>query len=231
MVPLARFLARRGFTPINLGYFGPGGLQSSVDRVARDLATRLAPYEGRPVHFVTHSMGGIVARAYLGAHPWPGGGRIVQLAPPNQGSSLANKVRGLPLVGQVPALFDLGRHEDGSPRALLEPLEDYEVGVVAGRSFGPWHDGPSDGVVRVAETYLPEARDWILLEHFHTVIMNGADTRSHIEAFLDTGRFQDEALRLELDAKGDIQLRDAGAEALRSLDSRSGNTSPKPSVQ
>jgi hypothetical protein len=212
MVPLARFLRRSGYETVNVGYFGPGGVQLSLRSLTKKLEYRLKPVTGRAVHFVTHSMGGIMARAFLGEHG-PMGGRLVQLAPPNQGAYLANRVRKIPLMDRVPALRDLGQCEEGKLRFDLEPLDGIEVGVIAGRSFGPWHQGvPSDGVVRVAETYLPEARDWILLDHFHTLVMNGRDTWANVLAFLRGGRFLPEARRLERLPDGLIQI--SGGEIL-----------------
>ncbi len=211
MLPLARTLARQGYAPINVGYFGPAGLAYGVAQVGRILAERLAPYAGRQVHFVTHSMGGIVARAYLsgeGADLPPG--RLVQLAPPNQGAWLADAVGRVPLVGRVRALRDLGTAGECAP---LPTLEGWEVGVVAGRSFGPWHRGePSDGVVRVSETYLPAARDWILLEHFHTIVMAARDAQEQVACFLREGRFGDQAPRLERTAAGEVVVRTAAGE-------------------
>lgn len=209
MFPLAFSLRRRGYLPINVGYFGPAGLARGVAALTRTLDERLAGYAG-PIDFVTHSMGGIVARAYLAQRPELTG-RMVQLAPPNQGARIANMVRRVPLVGRVPALFDLGREDDAWPRHGLPPVAGYEVGVVAGRSVGPWLGEPSDGIVRVVETYLPEARDWILLPHFHTLIMNGRDTLQNVDAFLRTGRFHPEAPRLEGDERGFVLAPHRGA--------------------
>ena len=119
-------------------------------------------------------------------------------------------MRRVPLLHRVPALRDLGSNGGGTEHS---ELKGYEIGVIAGLSFGPWHGGaPSDGIVRVRETYLPEARDWILVRHFHTVVMNGRDTRENIEAFLTDGRFLPGATRLELNSSGQICSREPAAE-------------------
>ncbi|RMG17372.1 MAG: alpha/beta fold hydrolase [Planctomycetota bacterium] len=211
MLPLARALRREGFEAVNLGYFGPGGVALGLRQLRERLARRLGERAAGPLDFVTHSMGGIVARALLGSGE-VAGRRLVQLAPPNQGAAIANRVRRLPLLARVPALWDLGRRAEGGLGFDVPPLRGVEVGVIAGRSFGPWHGGrPSDGVVRVEETYLPEARDWILLEHFHTVVMNARDTRENVVAFLRGGRFLPAAPRLERSAAGEVRLAGAGA--------------------
>lgn len=207
MLPLAFRLTAAGYTPINVGYFGPAGLEKSVAKVADELERRLEPQAGRPIHFVTHSMGGIVARRYLtGRGAALPAGRLVQLAPPNQGAWMADAVRKAPLLEKVPALNDLGT-DDAGLRADVAPLERWQVGVIAGKSFGPWHRGhENDGVVRVGETYLPEARDWILLEHFHTVVMAARDTWEHVLAFLQTGRFGEDAPRLVREEGGVVTI-------------------------
>lgn len=216
MLPLAWRLKRAGYEVVNLGYFGPRGLDPSVESVAK----RLAAYEGRALDFVTHSMGGIVARAYLsqyGArHPQPEGAprRLVQLAPPNQGATLADRVRRLPLLARVPAFRDLGYAPGVARRVDLPELPCTEIGVIAGQSFGPWLGAPGDGIVCLQETYLREARDWIVLPHFHTMIMNGRDTFENVLGFLREGSFDPEAARLtrtvEAPAKGRLEV---GADA------------------
>ncbi|HBP20263.1 MAG TPA: acetyltransferase [Planctomycetes bacterium] len=197
MIPLCWHLRRQGREVINLGYFGPLGLERAVDKVAR----LLEPY-AEPLDFVTHSMGGIVARAYLGRHPGRGR-RLVQLAPPNEGSHLADRVRRIPLLSRVPAFFDLGRGVS-ERKTALPALEGVEVGVIAGASFGPWLSHPGDGIVAVEETYLPEARDWIVLPHFHTLIMNGRDTWANVLHFFAEGAFRPQETRLQRSDDGSV---------------------------
>ena len=202
MWPLGRRMGGRGYTVTNLGYFGPLGLRHSVDAVGDALHERgLCDV---PIDFVTHSMGGIVARALI-AEGRVKARRVVQLAPPNQGSWLADRVRKLPVAGFVRAFKDLGHSAEAKIEALGDAPAEVEIGVVAGESVSALLGGElGDGVVRVAETYLVGARDWILVPHFHTLVMNGRDTLDEVDHFLKSGRFSPTAERLERDLHGRV---------------------------
>ena len=89
------------------------------------------------IHFVTHSMGGILVRYYLAANSLDGLGRVVMLAPPNRGSLLTDQLRDEAwykwLTG--PAGQQLGTGPDGIPGML--GAVDYPVGVIAGNVHSP----------------------------------------------------------------------------------------------
>lgn len=149
----------------------------------------------RRVSFVTHSLGGPVVRAAL-AEPdaLPPGvelGRVVMIAPPSQGSELARVVGAfLPFAAVLgPTLRDLA----GDLAAL--PAPPCPFGVVAGSTFAgrganPLLEGDDDGVVSVAETLLPGAADVLLVERWHTFIMDDPAVVAACARFLAEGRFE-----------------------------------------
>jgi pimeloyl-ACP methyl ester carboxylesterase len=151
----------------------------------------------RRVHVVTHSLGGILLRRYLHDHGVPERlGRVVMLAPPNQGSEIVDLLSRSRLYRRLngPAGSDLGTSSNHAPRSLGPLPGGVEVGVIAGSfSWNPLFSalipGPDDGKVSVARTHLVGEADHLTLPYSHTWLMNRRETRRQVAAFLDRGRF------------------------------------------
>ena len=146
------------------------------------------------IHFVTHSMGGILVRQYLSERQIAGLERVVMLAPPNQGSELADYVGASPLskVYEPQALAQLGTGEESVPRRLGAP--EFELGVIAGvrnrRALLPGTPAePSDGVVSVEETKVASMKDFLVVPVTHTTIVWNEEVRRQTVHFLRHGHF------------------------------------------
>jgi pimeloyl-ACP methyl ester carboxylesterase len=191
---LAHGLAAAGYRVRNVGYPSrPYDVAGLVERFLRPAIEGCGA--DRPVHVVTHSLGGILIRFWLQSHRLPPGSRIVMLAPPNHGSEVADLVRDWPvyrwLMGAVGQ--QLGTGPDGIVRQL-RPIDE-EVGVIAAQgSIQPWFSplfrGANDGVVSVESTRLDEMRDFIVVDHSHTLMMFSREVREQVRRFLAEGRFR-----------------------------------------
>lgn len=148
------------------------------------------------VSFVTHSLGGLVVREALSREaPWRGRltlGRVVMLAPPNEGSELAVALAALPPYHWIggPAASEIAR---GAPFAALP--EGIDVAVIAGgtgerRGFNPLLSGDNDGIVTVAETELAVARDRLTVKAIHTLIAAAPEVIAATLNFLEHGRLR-----------------------------------------
>ena len=158
------------------------------------------------IHFVTHSMGGILVRQYLQSNKIPGLGKIVMLAPPNHGSEVVDHMQDGSLFQEImgPAGQQLSTQKNSKPNSL-KPVPG-TIGIIAGSvTSDPWFawmfDSPNDGKVSVDSARLYEMADFLVVEHGHTFIMNHDDVIAQVLYFLKQGKFN-------VDRHGDRRYRE-----------------------
>ena len=197
MVPLAAWLRRQGFLTVNAGYpsrteeihtLAHGCIPPAVSELRRQGAAS--------IHFVTHSMGGILVRLYLGGTSLPDLGRVVMLSPPNQGSELVDYLLAYRLFQRLfgPAACQLGTKQASSLAGQLGPAT-FPVGIIMGdRSLGwlsaRFFPGPNDGKVSVQRARLAGMADFLIVPFGHAFIMNHRQVKEQVVHFLRQGHFQ-----------------------------------------
>ena len=196
MAWMDRALKKEGYATINESYaFRKGTIAQLADEVVGLRIERARKSGAKQIHFVTHSLGGILLRYFAEHHDPLVGSRAVMIAPPNRGTELVNYFRELPPLHWFcgPAFGELSIEDDSAPNKL-GPL-GIETGVIAGSRnlfpvFARHFDGPSDGIVPVERTKVAGMSDWTIVPHSHTFIMNAPDTIRQNLSFLQDGRFE-----------------------------------------
>jgi pimeloyl-ACP methyl ester carboxylesterase len=194
MAPLAQSLAGEGYTVVNCDY---PSRTADIPALTSGLFDALAPTLGsaRRVHFVTHSMGGVLVRAFLREHALHNLGRVVMLGPPNAGSEVVDRLGALAPFGWIngPAGLQLGTGGDSAP-CRLGPA-DFDLGVISGdRSVNPLLSllipGRDDGKVAVARTKVAGMRDFLCLHVTHPLMARNRRVIQQVSYYLRTGSFQ-----------------------------------------
>ncbi len=147
------------------------------------------------IHFITHSMGGILVRYYLSCNYLSSLGRVVMLAPPNYGSEIVDRLAGKLWFRRLlgPAACSLGTGADSIVHQLGRV--DYPLGIITGnKSFEPWLSWmlpkPNDGKVSVDSARLAGMDDFLIVPYGHSFIMRKRKVIDEVIYFFQEGRFR-----------------------------------------
>ena len=185
-----------GLATLNLGY---ASRRKTLEALAEDIHSDVERFtetiEGS-VHFVCHSMGGLLARVYLVKHRPKRLGRLVMLGTPNGGSEIADRLKNLKTYRAWfgPAGQQLVTRRDAATEAMFAPI-DCPVGIIAGnRSIYPIASAlllprPNDGRVSVENTKLDGMADHIVIGSSHPWLVRNTQAIEQTIAFLKEGRF------------------------------------------
>ena len=198
MEKMARALETAGFATANMDY---PSREYPIEKLALDVIPqglrRCDTLGACRIHFVTHSLGGILVRYYLSQKRIQRLGRVVMLSPPNQGSEAADALLDMAFYQWFngPAGQQLGTGP-GSLVIQLGPVR-YPVGVITGNThalFDAWLadliPGPDDGKVSVERAKVEGMADFLSLPYAHPFIMEESEVIDQTIHFLRQGRFK-----------------------------------------
>jgi triacylglycerol lipase len=204
MEPMAEALRAAGYSTANVDYPSQAGPIEILAPMAIETGLGECRNAGAErIHFVTHSIGGILLRYSHQTSAIPDLGRVVMLAPPNQGSEVIDVTRDWPaselFAGE--AGLQLGTDPDSIPRHL-GPV-DFELGVIAGTGsinfvMSAMLPTPNDGKVSVESTRVDGMDDFLIVENSHRYITESDEVIRNTKSFLRDGSFVDSVAQIEL---------------------------------
>ena len=166
----------------------------AVDHIEKGLAF-CNKAEAKAIHFVTHSLGGIMVRYYLQDNKIDNLGKIVMLSPPNKGSEVADFLKDVFVYKLV--MGPAGQQLGTGPNSLPNSMGSIEanLGIITGnKTLDPWFSplipGADDGKVSVESARLKEMSDFMVVESSHAFIMRNAQVIDQIKYFLKHGKFK-----------------------------------------
>lgn len=205
MIGLQKIISAEGYYTVNLDY---PSRKKSIEELAKKHLPKAVKqcngYQAEQIHFVTHSMGGIVVRAALKNEKPENLGRVVMLSPPNAGSEAADILHRRWYYRWIngPAGQELTTGKDSIPNRLGPA--DYPLGIIMGDKqtfFDSWlaslfsgprkkvFSGPNDGKLTVERAKLKGMTDFLVVHESHTFIMNSHEVQTQAVEFLKHGQF------------------------------------------
>lgn len=144
------------------------------------------------ISFVTHSMGGLVVRSWLGAGGDVRAKRLVMIGTPNKGAEVADILKDWHLYRLIlgPAGQQLVAHKAGVIARLSVPEIPFAV-IAGGKGdsdgYNPLIPGDDDGLVAVSSALLEGAEDSLTLPVLHSLLPYNADVIDAVSNYIDRG--------------------------------------------
>jgi pimeloyl-ACP methyl ester carboxylesterase len=195
MNKMERRLLKEGYKVVNVDYPSRKYEIKELSTLAIEKGLEgCKAYKPKKIHFVTHSLGGILIRQYLSKHKIEKLGRTVMLGPPNNGSEAVDKLKNVPGYKFIngPAGMQLGTGIQSIPQSLGEA--DFEVGIIAGtRSINLFLSmlipSTDDGKVSIESAHLKNEKDFLSLPVSHPFLMKNDQVIENVVRFIKYGKF------------------------------------------
>ncbi|MEM7650895.1 MAG: alpha/beta fold hydrolase [Pseudomonadota bacterium] len=193
MLMLDKFLEKNGYDTLNILY---PSREMSLEDLTNFVAEKIGDNKNRKLHFVTHSMGGLIARYFIATHKPKNLGRVVMLSPPNTGSEFADFLHDNEILG--PAFRKIFGPAGSQLKTDYQHIDGditYPLGIIAGSSsinpLAPWvlKDGDHDGIVPVERTKIEGMTDHIVIPTTHTFMMFNPKVMEQTLYFLKYEKF------------------------------------------
>jgi pimeloyl-ACP methyl ester carboxylesterase len=199
MQPMARHFSDHGYSTLNIPY---SSFRHNLDKLVNTVNAEIQPLidQGKTVHFVTHSLGGVVVKRLLemlDLSQIEKIGRVVMLAPPHKGSEIVDWLRSSPLrsikgvlgpAGEFLSSMQMARHSEEFPSGV-------EAAVIMGEKseipfFRKLLDASNDGIVSVEKGRLFGIKEFKVVDADHTFISSDPRVMELTANFIDHGTME-----------------------------------------
>ncbi|NBV05858.1 MAG: alpha/beta fold hydrolase [Proteobacteria bacterium] len=194
MQKLATYLQKDGFDVINLSYPSTTHtIEDLTEIINKEISQKTT--KDKRIHFIGYSMGGLMVRALIHKYNYKNLGRVVQLAPPNQGSEVADFVKNFWPYKKIFGPAGQQLITDQSALKHLFGEVNYELGIIAGNAtIDPISSviipGENDGKVAVERTKLEGMKDHVVVSASHTFFPSNKEVQNQTLYFLKNGNFK-----------------------------------------
>lgn len=195
MNKIAKKIHQSGYEVRNVDY---DSIHQSIDEIKEEVFTKFDQYiadsQSREIHFIGHSLGGLLVRAYLDQTTVKNLGSVVLMGAPNKGSQLVNQYEDKWYFSWLgPAVFELKVGGSQFLKELKAPY--YKVGVIAGsKPYSKFSagmlEGDHDGLVTVESTKLKGMHDFIVIDVNHSRMKRDPRVIEQVIYFLKHGQFK-----------------------------------------
>ncbi len=196
MEKIQESIQKEGFTTDIYVY---KSLIEDIDSVSNNLILTIQKEQFDTVSFVTHSMGALVVRSMYekldSLTGFPFVHRIVMIAPPNNGSPVADFFSQFKFVKYIigPNINNLTTNKITG--AAKYPLPTCEVGLIAGsfggkRGFNMFINSDNDGVLIPENTKMGIEKDVIFVKSWHVGLLFNKKVIRYINNFIQKGKFK-----------------------------------------
>lgn len=192
MMLLQKEFVKRGYKTCNWSY---ASNRFSIKELGKQLKELIDKTPMTTIHFVGHSMGGIVIRSYMDQFKPTNVGRVVMIGTPNSGASIASLFSDYELFKKSfgPAAIELA---SDSQKGLAQPADfpNTEFAVIAGGTgtkygMNPLIKGDNDGLVATEEAKLKGAKCFTIVPLHHMIIHLEKSTIQKTANFIEFGSF------------------------------------------
>lgn len=193
MKKIARLFENKNYKTLNIEFpstkYDILSLAKIIHQEVKEFAQQVTK-----IHFIGHSIGGLIIRTYLNIYSLENLGRVVMLGTPNNGSEIADFLKDFYLYKKLYGPAGQQLITDQSKFKNIFGSINYELGVIAGISSFHFIANKiigkeSDGRVSVISTKVEGMKDHITIKSTHVGLTSNKEAWQFTKNFIETGNF------------------------------------------